>query len=94
MKDKLYVIDLAKGPESLKSYDAEAIRWVSPHSHGSGNGKGIVTCHSTTAEIEGTEDKIIVGAKYGYALWTRANGKLEYIKRIWDDCDGSDKENR
>ena len=53
-----------------------------------------LTDHSTTAEIEGTDDKIIVGAKYGYALWTRETGKLEYIKKVWDERDGPDKHKR
>ena len=49
---------------------------------------------SSTAEIEGTEDKVIVGAKYGYALLTRSNGELEYIKKVWDERDGPGKAER
>lgn len=43
--------------------------------------------YSTTADIEGTDDEIIVGAKYGYALLDMKTGKHEYIKRLWDESD-------
>lgn len=49
---------------------------------------------STTAEIEGTEDEFIVGAKYGYAFLTRSNGKLEYIKHVWNEHEGPGKAKR
>lgn len=44
--------------------------------------------------MEGNEDEIIVGAKYGYAIMQRSTGKLEYIKKVWDERDGSGKANR
>ncbi|KAL8778680.1 MAG: hypothetical protein Q9213_007294 [Squamulea squamosa] len=49
---------------------------------------------STTAHIEGTDDELIVGAKLGYAYYKRSLGKLEYIKKVWNDSDGSGKEER
>ena len=49
---------------------------------------------STTAEIDGVDDQIIVGAKCGYALMQRSTGKLEYIKKVWDERDGAGKEQR
>ena len=50
-----------------------------------------MTWSSTTADIEGTADELIVGAKYGYALLARDTGEFEYIKRVWDERDGPDK---
>ncbi|KAI4250151.1 MAG: hypothetical protein L6R40_000323 [Gallowayella cf. fulva] len=49
---------------------------------------------STTAHIEGTEDELIVGAKLGYAIFTRSSEKLEYIKKVWIESDGPGKEER
>ena len=48
----------------------------------------------TTADIEGTDDEIIVGAKHGYALLNRTTGKHEYLNRLWDETDGPGKEER
>jgi sugar lactone lactonase YvrE len=50
--------------------------------------------NSVTADIEGVKGKIIVGAKYGYALMDRETGKLNYLKRIWDESDGPTKPKR
>ncbi|KAK4697434.1 hypothetical protein P7C71_g649, partial [Lecanoromycetidae sp. Uapishka_2] len=49
---------------------------------------------STSADIEGNEDEIIVGAKYGYALMNRKTKKLEYIKKVWERSDGEGKDER
>ncbi|KAL8918241.1 MAG: hypothetical protein Q9208_007469 [Pyrenodesmia sp. 3 TL-2023] len=49
---------------------------------------------STTARVEGTEDKLIVGAKLGYAYFERSSGKLEYVKKVWDERDGPGKAER
>lgn len=50
-------------------------------------------CNST-AEIEGVEDEVIVGAKLGYAIMYRSTGKLEYIKKIWGESDRPGKAKR
>lgn len=49
---------------------------------------------STTAHIEGTEDELIVGAKLGYAYFKRSSGKLEYVKKVWEERDGPGKAER
>ena len=51
-------------------------------------------CDSTTADIEGSDDEIIVGAKHGYAIMNRNTKKLEYIKKVWEDQDGPGKDQR
>ena len=51
--------------------------------------------YSTTADLKtAKEDKIIVGAKHGYATMNRKTGEIEYIKRIWNERDGPGKEER
>lgn len=50
--------------------------------------------NSITAHIEGTDDELIVGAKLGYAIFTRSSGKLEYIRKVWDERDGPGKAER
>lgn len=49
---------------------------------------------STTADIEGNDEEIIVGAKHGYALMNRKTKQLEYIKKVWESKDGPGKEER
>ncbi|KAL8816630.1 MAG: hypothetical protein Q9223_004389 [Gallowayella weberi] len=49
---------------------------------------------STTADIEGTEDELIVGAKLGYAIFKRSSGELEYVAKVWNESDGAGKEAR
>lgn len=53
-----------------------------------------LTRDSTTADIEGSDDEIIVGAKYGYAIMNRNTKKLEYIMKVWEDRDGVGKDER
>lgn len=50
--------------------------------------------HSTTADIEGNEDEIVVGAKHGYAIMNRKTKKLEYITKVWEKSDGEGKDKR
>ncbi|KAL8730673.1 MAG: hypothetical protein Q9181_004581 [Wetmoreana brouardii] len=47
---------------------------------------------TTTADIEGTDDDLIVGSKLGYAYYKRSSGKLEYVKKVWTENDGVGKE--
>ena len=49
---------------------------------------------SITADIEGSDQKIVVGAKSGYALLDRSSAELEYLKKVWDRHDGPGKEHR
>ena len=49
---------------------------------------------STTANIEGSDSELIVGAKYGYAILNRKTGKHELIKEIWDERDDAEKGKR
>lgn len=43
---------------------------------------------SVTADIDRSQDEIIVGAKLGYAVLHRKTAKLTYVKKLWDDKDG------
>lgn len=48
--------------------------------------------HSVTADIESHPDKMIVGAKYGYAIVDKTTGSFSYIQKSWDDRkDGAGK---
>ena len=49
---------------------------------------------STSADIEGNDDEIIVGAKFGFATLDRKTSKLNYIKKVWTDQDGQGKAER
>ena len=49
---------------------------------------------SVTADIEDSQDDIIVGAKHGYAVLNRKTAKLVYVKKLWDDRDERGKEER
>lgn len=49
---------------------------------------------SITADIEGAEQDVIVGAKHGYAILNRDTGKIDYLKKVWDERDGPGKEER
>lgn len=42
---------------------------------------------SVTANIEGSEEDLIVGAKLGYAILNRNTGHLEYLKKVWDEAE-------
>lgn len=45
-----------------------------------------LTCqYSTTADLEGTDTKFVFGGKAGYAMFDKATGKWEYIKKFWTD---------
>ena len=50
--------------------------------------------HSVTADIEGSSDEIIIGAKYGFATLNRKTGKFENLQKLWDERDGPGKEER
>lgn len=99
VKQKLHVINLDKGPSSLKSFDLDVpVGWVLDLYLAYQNILLFFPTnfknYSTTADIEGTDDEIIVGAKHGYALLDMKTGKHEYIKRLWDESDGPGKEER
>lgn len=99
IKQKLHVIDLNQGPSSLKSVDLDVpVGWVLDSCLAY---RIILICspahlkgYRTTADIEGIDGEIIVGAKHGYALLDIKTGKHEYIKRLWDESDGPGKEER
>ena len=43
---------------------------------------------SVTADIENASgNTIVVAAKYGFAKLDRSTGKLEYLKRVWEEKD-------
>ncbi|KAL2216747.1 regucalcin like protein [Thermoascus aurantiacus ATCC 26904] len=78
-EQKLYFVDLDKGPDSLESIDTDVPIGV-------------------TANIEkrgdAYNDKIIVGAKHGFATVDLNTGELSYIRKVWNEQDGPGKEER
>ncbi|OJJ71176.1 hypothetical protein ASPBRDRAFT_126893 [Aspergillus brasiliensis CBS 101740] len=69
-EQKLYVLDLAKGPDSLKIMDTSVSIGVT----------------ANIANVEGSrENQIVVAAKHGFALVDRTTGALSYIQKVWDD---------
>ncbi|KAJ5130323.1 uncharacterized protein N7515_006362 [Penicillium bovifimosum] len=38
-----------------------------------------------TANVQGSESQLIVGAKQGFARLDRTTGKLSYIRKVWED---------
>ncbi|KAE8152596.1 hypothetical protein BDV25DRAFT_150691 [Aspergillus avenaceus] len=71
-EQKFYVLDLAKGPDSLKTLDTSASIGVTANIDNSG---------------EAYSNKVIVAAKHGYALLERDTGELSYISKAWDNPD-------
>ncbi|KAI9371972.1 hypothetical protein BJX61DRAFT_543182 [Aspergillus egyptiacus] len=71
-EQKLYVVDLAKGPVSLQSFDtADAV--------------GVTVNIKNPSESR--KDHIVVAAKHGFALLNRKTGELSYIAKPWDEHD-------
>ncbi|KAL3436930.1 hypothetical protein BDV09DRAFT_164045 [Aspergillus tetrazonus] len=71
-EQKLYALDLAKGPESLKVLDtSESIGMTANIANGNDSQK----------------DHIVAAAKYGFGLVNRNTGELSYIARPWDEPD-------
>ncbi|KAL4784807.1 hypothetical protein BJX76DRAFT_202556 [Aspergillus varians] len=69
---KLYSLDLAKGPQSLKTVaTSESIGVTANIANGS----------------EGQKDQVIAAAKYGFALVNRNTGELSYVARPWEEPD-------
>ncbi|OJJ44565.1 hypothetical protein ASPZODRAFT_134646 [Penicilliopsis zonata CBS 506.65] len=69
---KLYSMDLAKGPSSLKVVET-------PTSIG-------VTANLANTE-DVYKNKIAVGAKQGFALANRETGELTFLRKAWDEND-------
>ena len=47
-----------------------------------------------TADIEGSDDLLAVGAKRGFATVNRNTGELKYISKVWNEQDGEGREER
>ncbi|KKK21544.1 hypothetical protein P175DRAFT_0527550 [Aspergillus ochraceoroseus IBT 24754] len=71
-EQKLYVLDLAEGPSSLRTLDTSA---------------SIGVTANIANPDEDQKDQIVVGAKHGFALVNRTTGELSYIAKPWDDQD-------
>ncbi|PYI04047.1 hypothetical protein BO78DRAFT_399248, partial [Aspergillus sclerotiicarbonarius CBS 121057] len=69
-EEKLYVLDLAQGPDSLKTLDTPAAIGVTANIANAGDSH---------------KDQIVVAAKHGFALVDRNTGALSYIRKAWDD---------
>ncbi|KAJ5731345.1 uncharacterized protein N7483_005853 [Penicillium malachiteum] len=76
---KLYRLNLAKGPDSLKTIDTTAAIGV--------------TANIANA-VEAEKDQLIVGAKLGFARLNQTNGNISYIREAWGDEDGPGKAER
>ncbi|GES62427.1 calcium homeostasis protein Regucalcin [Aspergillus terreus] len=68
-EQKLYVLDLAKGPDSLKTLDTSASIGVTANIKDAGDAH---------------KDQIVVAAKYGFALANRSTGELSYLCKAGD----------
>ncbi|KAL4887953.1 hypothetical protein BDV59DRAFT_151162 [Aspergillus ambiguus] len=66
---KLYVLDLAKGPDSLKTLDTSVSIGVTANIKDAG---------------DTSNNQIAVAAKYGFALADRSTGELTYLSKVWD----------
>ncbi|KAJ5708355.1 hypothetical protein N7488_008156 [Penicillium malachiteum] len=73
---KLYRLDLAKGPDSLRTIDTTASIGV--------------TANIANA-VETEKDQLIVGAKLGFARLNQTNGNISYIREAWGEEDGPRK---
>ncbi|KAF7597269.1 hypothetical protein BBP40_008111 [Aspergillus hancockii] len=69
-EQKFFVVDLAKGPDSLKTLDTSASIGVTANIKDPG---------------DAYSDQIVVAAKHGYALLNRNTGELSYVTKAWDD---------
>ncbi|KAL4804271.1 hypothetical protein BDV18DRAFT_142843 [Aspergillus unguis] len=75
-EQKLYALDLDKGPESLKSLDtSESIGMTSNIANAN----------------EDQKDHIIAAAKHGPAVVNRNTGEISYLARPWDEPEKYEK---
>ena len=72
MGEKLHIVDLAKGPSSLRTVET-------------GISIGV------TADIEGSDEVILAGAKDGITKFNIQTAKHEYLAEFWNESDGPDK---
>jgi hypothetical protein len=70
--EKLYIVNLSKGPSSLKVIDTSIPIGV-------------------TADIEGSAEVILAGAKDGITKFNVQNASHEYVAKFWNENDGPDK---
>lgn len=96
VEQKLHILDLNKGPQSLQTYDVGTIRSVPCLLVRFGGDECVIhdDVNSTSAEIEDTDEEIIVGARSGFAILNRKTLKLDYICKVWGAQDGPGKEDR
>ena len=95
IKQKLHVIDLNKGPSSLQSLELDdPVGLVGRYIFLNGQRWMILRPNSTTADIQGSDDEIVVGAKGGYAILNRKTGGIDYLKKLWTADEGAEKEKR
>ncbi|KAA8648977.1 hypothetical protein EYZ11_012899 [Aspergillus tanneri] len=78
-EQKLYIMDLAKGPDSLKTLDTSASIGVTANIEHPGD------TH---------RDQIVVAAKYGFALANRNTGELSYLCKAWEGQNEPEKAHR
>ncbi|KAL3473460.1 hypothetical protein BJX99DRAFT_198961 [Aspergillus californicus] len=71
-EERLYVLDLAKGPASLQTFETSASIGVTANIEGAS---------------ESRKDHIVAAAKHGFAFVNRKTGELSYIAKPWDEPD-------
>jgi hypothetical protein len=71
-REKLHIVDLSKGPSSLKVIDT-------------GISIGV------TADIEGSAEVILAGAKDGITKFNVKSATHEYVAKFWNEDDGPKK---
>ncbi|KAF2088985.1 hypothetical protein K490DRAFT_38430, partial [Saccharata proteae CBS 121410] len=70
VKQKVYALDLTKGPSSLKVL----VELTEPD-----------TSIGTTADIEGDDEHFVFGGKRGYGIFNRKTAQFKLIKKYWSD---------
>ena len=70
--EKLHIVDLSKGPSSLKVINTTISIGV-------------------TADIEGSAEVILAGAKDGITKFNVHSARHEYVAKFWNEDDGPDK---
>ena len=93
VKQKLHLVNPDIGPSSHQSHDLEdPVRSAFAYRFNCKAHADIKP--STTADIDGNDQELIVGAKFGYAILNREDKKLKYLKELWDERDDPHKRHR
>ncbi|PLB38668.1 SMP-30/gluconolactonase/LRE family protein [Aspergillus candidus] len=78
-EEKLYSLDLAQGPSSLRILDTST---------------SIGVTANIADPTDSYEGQAVVAAKHGYALLNRTTGELSYLAKVWDEQKDAAKAHR